>query len=106
MQLDFSQITDDYSMHDFFKRYVQSFIPPWFDLTADEIHRNTGRDFKRMWAWAFDQLMLATETPYEWGAVARYSSGLYGDIALGTSSRVSEIYKTSFVHTVEWFAQE
>ncbi len=106
MWLDFAQIANDYEIHIFFSRYVRSFVPPWFDETAAEIQRNTGRDFKRIWGWAFDQFMNATNTAYELGTVGRYSFGLYGDMALGATSRISEIYRTSFVSTVDWFARQ
>src|SRR6266496_610609 len=106
MWLDFAQIANDYEIHIFFSRYVRSFVPPWFDETAAEIQRNTGRDFKRIWGWAFDQFMNATNSAYELGTVGRYSFGLYGDMALGATSRISEIYRTSFVSTVDWFARQ
>jgi hypothetical protein len=99
----FTTYTDDYEVNAFFREYVQAFVPPWYYMKASEINKSTQRDFLTPWSWAFEQLMGATGTPYEVGVIGRYCHDVTGDSIAGATSKIGEIYKSSFVQTVDWF---
>lgn len=100
----FSEYKNDHGVNAFFRKYIQSFVPPWFSMKASEVSDSTGRDFLSPWSWAFEHLMQTTGTPYELGVVDRYRYNHRGDSLAGATSRIGEIYKSSFVQTIDWFA--
>jgi len=104
--MDFATYRLDHRATDFFEKYVQSFVPPWYSLIALELTGATGKDFRHPWSWAFDQLMNETSTPYTLGVVPSYCADQRGDSLPGATSRVSEVYKSSFVRTIQWFAEQ
>lgn len=104
--MDFEQHPKDYRPGEFFQKYVSAFIPPYYALKASQLTDRTGRDFLRMWSWAFDELMRQTGTKAVVGNVDSYSADIRGNALPGATSRVSEVYKSSFVQTMEWFIKQ
>jgi hypothetical protein len=105
-EMDFLAYNAAYKPTEFFGQYVQSFIPPWYSITAVEITQSTRKDFKHAWAWAFDQMMNENGVPYSLGDISSYCSDVRGKTLPGATSRVSEVYRSSFVQTLEWFAAQ
>jgi hypothetical protein len=99
----FTNYTDHHEVNVFFHEFIQAFVPPWYYMKASEVAKSTRRDFLRLWSWAFEQLMKSTGTPYELGVIGRYCHGVTGDSVAGATSLIGEIYKSSFVQTVDWF---
>lgn len=104
--MDFLTYRTDYRPTEFFEKYVTSFVPPWYSMTASELTRRTRHNFTAVWSWAFDQLMTQTSTPYAVGVIGSYCTDPMGDSLPGATSRISEIYKSSFAQTIEWFASQ
>lgn len=101
--MDFASWSPAYRPGAFFTKYVTSFVPLHLSSTAREIEAQTGRSFWSAWSWAFDQLMALSGTPYAEGEVGSYSSRHGERFLRGPTSRISHVYKSSFVRTVEWF---
>jgi hypothetical protein len=99
----FSEYKDDHEVNTFFREYIQAFVPPWYFMKASEVSKSAGRDFLSRWSWAFERLMQATETAYDLGVISRYCYEVTGDSLAGATSRIGEIYKSSFVQTIDWF---
>jgi hypothetical protein len=104
--MDFLGYNAGYKPTEFFGKYVESFVPPWYSMTAAEVTRSTRKDFKHPWGWAFDQLMSENGIPYSLGDISSYCSDVRGKSLPGATSLVSEVYKSSFVQTLEWFTAQ
>lgn len=103
--MDFIAYNAAYKPTEFFGKHVESFVPPWYSMKALEITQSTGKDFKHAWGWAFDQVMNENSIPYSVGDISSYCSDVRGKSLPGATSRVSEVYRSSFVQTIEWFTE-
>jgi hypothetical protein len=104
--MDFLAYNAGYKPTEFFGQYVESFVPPWYSIKASEITQSTRKDFKHAWAWAFDQLMSENGIAYSLGDISSYCSDVRGKSLPGATSQVSEVYRSSFVQTLEWFTAQ
>ncbi len=104
--MDFLAYNAGYKPTEFFGKYIESFVPPWYSMTASEIARSTRKDFRHPWGWAFDQLMNENGILYSLGDISSYCSDVRGKSLPGATSRISEVYKSSFVQTLEWFTAQ
>ena len=100
----FKEYKNNHEVNSFFREYIQAFIPPWYFMKSSEIAELTGRDFLRPWSWAFEKLMQNTKTAYELGVISHYCYDPRDDSLAGATSKIGEVYKSSFVQTVGWFA--
>ena len=99
----FAEYKNNHEVNSFFREYIQAFVPPWYFMKASEMAESTGRDFLRPWSWAFEKLMQTTRTAYELGVISHYCYDPTGDSLAGATSKIGEIYKSSFVKTIDWF---
>jgi hypothetical protein len=99
----FEECSDVYITNDFFLRYITAFIPGIYRTIATDASNMTGRDFFRYWSWAFESLMKATSTEYSVGNVSGYALRNRSVVLAGVSSNIAEIYKSSFLKTVDWY---
>lgn len=104
--MDFLSYNSEYKPTEFFEQYAQAFVPPWYSLKAAELGKSSGRDFKHAWGWAFDQLMNETATPFSVGVISSYCFDPRGDSLPGATSRISDVYKSSFLDAIDWFAAQ
>jgi hypothetical protein len=88
----------------FFNRYNQAFVPPYFAFSAQEISNKSHVDFVQLWAWETERLIYSLNLSKSVEEVSSYirGDGPNGNMP-GASSAISEIFKSAFIRCVAWF---
>jgi archaellum biogenesis ATPase FlaH len=90
----------------FFLRYNKSFIPPIYWDKAEFIEREYNLNFIQQWSWEFEKIIMDLNIPKEYETVIYYHGMEHQPQLVGLSSKISEIYKSSFLRTLALFYKE
>ena len=99
-----AECSSTYTPSLFFTRYRRAFIPSYFADTAEKISEKTKVNFTQLWGWECERLMKSLTISEEVGDVSSYTGGpgRKGNL-YGASSRVAEVFKSSFLRCIAWF---
>lgn len=90
---------------EFFMDYIRSFLPPIYMDVAQSLSQKQQLDFVQVWAWESSNLLAECGLREELGQVVQYFGRLHEPRPVGTSVRISEVYRSAFLRTLAWFRQ-
>lgn len=93
----------DFCPDDFLSRYCRAFIPPIYMTNAQRLEREYHIDFIKQWTWEFERLIKATQTTKEYDSARSYHDDPTGAQLVGFSSKISEIFKSSYLRALEFY---
>ncbi|MCE5265184.1 MAG: hypothetical protein LLG97_16830 [Deltaproteobacteria bacterium] len=92
----------DYEPHKFFTKHIRGFLAPAYSERSTKIGDATGVDFSRY--WAFNSQKIAGELAIEEQVGdAMNFLGYRPPRMLGMSTKLSEVYRSAFLRTVQHF---
>jgi hypothetical protein len=87
----------------FFGKYVETFLPPYFDFLAGLIEESEVIAFRRHWAFEWQRLVdetgvkLTDRNLYFW-----FGSGSEKERVFATDTKLSEVYRSAFLRALAW----
>ena len=98
-------VPSTYSTGDFFRKYIKSFLAPIYLTRAEKIEKNTLRNFKTQWAYTSEEIIK------EAGLVENvnmldFMGGYHSPALPGMSTMLSEVYRTAFLHVLQYFRDQ
>jgi len=101
------QLADNWLISPFFKKYVSSVIPQKYKINALEIEERAGIQFMKVWSYVAHNLLRETGTDESIGELDTFG-GYRGPkgILPGASSRISEIYRSAYIRTLQHFERD
>ena len=100
------QCPSDHTPDDFFIKFIKSFIPPVYWDNANFLEKKYGVNFIQQWSWEFEKLIKNLNIPKEHETVMYYHGMEHQPFLVGLSSKISEIYKSSFLRTLALFYKQ
>jgi len=96
----------DHTPDEFFIKFIKSFIPPIYWEKANFLEKRYGVNFIQQWSWEFEKLIKNLNIPKEYETVMYYHGMEHQPLLVGLSSKISEVYKSSFLRTLALFDKE
>jgi hypothetical protein len=91
----------DYAPSYFFTRYSGAFLAPIFRESLAALGRSKGIDAIQLWGWTFDNLSEKIGINRDVNQISRYAQDHREGHIMGSSTRVSEVYKSSYLRVLE-----
>jgi len=91
----------DYVPTRFFQKYNIGFVPPVYRDSLIAIGRSTRVDIVQLWGWTFDRLADRVGIGTDTHAFSRYTHDHRDGNIICASSRVSEVFKSSYLRVLE-----
>lgn len=97
------EVPQDFSLNPFFTKYVETFLPPYFDFLAGLIEEGEVIAFRRHWAFEWQRLVDETDVKltdrnlYFW-----FGSGSEKERVFATDTKLSEVYRSAFLRALAW----
>lgn len=91
----------DYVPTRFFQKYNIGFVPPVYRDSLIAIRRTIGLDVVQLWGWTFDRLTERVGSGTDTHAFSSYTHDHRDGNIMCASSRVSEVFKSSYLRTLE-----
>src|SRR4029077_7272289 len=98
----FAECPPSHTASQFFNRYLTAFLPPYYSVIAKKLCRR-GIDFLYLLSWDSARLMRELAIPERVGDVGNYSQNRSDGTLNGSSSRIGEVYRSTFLRTLAWF---
>jgi len=95
---------DNYKIDDFFIKYVESFIPTWFWNKAKKVEKEYFVNFVAQWSWEFENII--NDLNIKKISEIYYQGYRHQPKLVGFSSRISEVYKSSYLRTLAYYFKE
>ena len=96
----------DHTPDEFFTKFIKGFIPPVYWDNADFLEKEYGINFIQQWSWEFEKLIRNLNIPKKHETVMYYHGMEPQPSLVGLSSKISEVYKSSFLRTLALFDKE
>jgi len=94
-----------YTVSDFFRKYISSFLAPIYRDRGETIEKKTLRGFIRQWAFTAEEMMKATGLQ-ESRAVLDFMKGYQSPHLIGMSTMLSELYRSAFLRVLRHFRDQ
>ena len=91
----------DYAPSYFFTRYSGAFLAPIFRESLAALGRSKGIDAIKLWGWTFDNLSEKIDINRDVNQISRYAQDHRQGHIMCSSTRVSEVYKSSYLRVLE-----
>ena len=92
----------DYEPHKFFTKHIQGFLAPIYSDQADRIASDTGVNFTTYWAFNSQEMAKELSIKEQVGDAMNFM-GYHPPRMLGMSTKLSEVYRSAFLRTVQYF---
>ena len=94
----------NYAVDKFFIKYAKNFIPPVFFDNAENFEKKYLINFVSHWSWEFENLIINQNINKV--SDTYYQGYMYEPKLLGFSSKISEVYKSSYLRTLAYYFKE
>lgn len=96
--------SDSYELDRFFNRDMTLFFDPYYVHEAARIDSKSRISFTKTWSHEADRLMEEIGVERVAGEAPEFVGGRMTPVVSGFSSRVSEVYRSAFVRTLNYFS--
>ncbi len=93
----------EFSLPEFFSKYVESFLPPIYEFWAKTVEKREGLAFRRQWAYEWhlkvQQLGIGLSTKsLDFWVRQREGTAYYA----GADTQLSEVYRSAYLRALAW----
>lgn len=92
----------DYEPHKFFTKHIRGFLAPAYSERANTIGATSGVDFSKYWAFNSQNIAAELNIEEQAGDAINFM-GYHPPRMLGMSTKLSEVYRSAFLRTVQLF---
>ncbi|MBT9168192.1 NACHT domain-containing protein [Candidatus Hakubella thermalkaliphila] len=96
-------VPSPYGTNKFFQKYISGFLAPIYLERAQKVESLTGRSFTRQWSYTADEIIQELGLKEEVGDVMSFMGGHHSPIMIGMSTKLSEVYRSSFLRALQHF---
>ncbi len=96
----------DHTPDEFFIKFIKSFIPPVYWDNANFLEKEYGVNFIQQWSWEFEKIIKNLNIHKKYETIIYYQGMEDEPQLIGLSSKISEVYKSSFLRTLALFHKD
>jgi len=96
----------DYEPSKFFNRNLTGFLAPFYLHQAEGCEKRGCDNFLSRWAYTADVIRESLDIQEQLGGAVDFLGGRMGPVLSGMSSKLSEVYRTAFLRTINAFHKE